>query len=243
MAFKPFHFFYFLKRIVWHWDTVRVEPFSFSLFLIQHGRLLVVNYHILGYEHMSATMLRRSASQPFQSGQRPLPRSVGNTPPLPIKHTLTSHYMPLQAYEDYHHHPQQQPPPLQQPHQVRLPSNSSAAMYSNRTEFVLTPRQAQQLQQSLVNRYATIGRNYHINASVNDHRTHHEAVIHHHQPWVNYIPIVTREQIREKSLKWITWLFHFTSTLIRNCKHWNCIADYNAFNGFLKVYGEAYLLT
>ena len=140
---------------------------------------------------MSATMLRRSASQPFQSGQRPLPRSVGNTPPLPIKHTLTSHYMPLQAYEDYHHHPQQPPPQLQQPHQVRLPSNSSAAMYSNRTEFVLTPRQAQQLQQSLVNRYATIGRNYHINASVNDHRTHHEAVIHHHQPWVNYIPIVT----------------------------------------------------
>ena len=202
LAFKPLHFFYFLKRIVWHWDTVRyctrVEPFSFSLLLIQHGRLLVVNYHILGYEHMSATMLRRSASQPFQSGQRPLPRSVGNTPPLPIKHTLTSHYMPLQAYEDYHHHPQQQPPPLQQPHQVRLPSNSSAAMYSNRTEFVLTPRQAQQLQQSLVNRYATIGRNYHINASVNDHRTHHEAVIHHHQPWVNYIPIVKREQIRGK---------------------------------------------
>merc|ERR1712018_454860 len=100
---------------------------------------------------MSATMLRRSASQPFQS-QRPLPRSVGNTPPLPIKHTLTSHYMPLQAYEDYHHPPTQPP----QPHQVRMPNSN--AVYSNRTGFILTPRQAQQLQQSLVNRYATIGR-------------------------------------------------------------------------------------
>ena len=211
--------------IFWRAKQNGSNPLVISLFLIQHGRLLVVNYHILGYEHMSATMLRRSASQPFQSGQRPLPRSVGNTPPLPIKHTLASHYMPLQAYEDYHgHHPQQTTPQLQQqPHQVRLPSNPNA-MYSNRTEFVLTPRQAHQLQQSLVNRYATIGRNYHINASVNDHRTHHEAnVIHHHQPWVNYIPInrlitiVTRKANYEKIFKIEHCLFHFTSTFIRNC--------------------------
>ena len=103
---------------------------------------------LLGYEHMSATMLRRSASQPFQS-QRPLPRSVGNTPPLPVKHNLTSHYMPLQAYEDYQQqHQQPQQPQHQQHHQMRLPPSNSVYNGSNiRPEFILTPRQAQQLQQ------------------------------------------------------------------------------------------------
>ena len=71
---------------------------------------------------------------------------------------------------------------------MRLSSNPAVyntGCTNNRTEFVLTPRQAQQLQQSLVNRYATIGRNYHINANVNDQRTH-QAVIHQQQTWVNY---------------------------------------------------------
>ena len=94
---------------------------------------------------MSATMLRRSASQPFQS-QRPLPRSVGNTPPLPVKHNLTSHYMPLQAYEDYQQ--QQQQSQQQQHHQMRQPPSNSVYNGTNvRPEFILTPRQAQQLQQ------------------------------------------------------------------------------------------------
>ena len=101
---------------------------------------------------MSATMLRRSASQPFQS-QRPLPRSVGNTPPLPVKHNLTSHYMPLQAYEDYqqqqqHQQPQQPQHQQHQHHQMRQPPSNSVYNGTNvRPEFILTPRQAQQLQQ------------------------------------------------------------------------------------------------
>ena len=47
-------------------------------------------------------------------------------------------------------------------------------------EFVLTPQQAQQIQQSLVNRYATIGRNYHLNANVSNTADQTRVDVHHH---------------------------------------------------------------
>jgi hypothetical protein len=133
------------------------------------------------YEQMTATMLRRSRSQQLQQP----PRSVGNTPPLPTKHMNICHYMPLQAYQNHARHlphqcdhdPQQQ---QQQQHQARLLRRSNPQLQQQpppqyqttaaaASEYVLTPRQAQQLQHSLVNRYATIGRNYHINANVSAH--------------------------------------------------------------------------
>lgn len=104
----------------------------------------------------------RNLSQNIQL--KPQTRSVGNTPPLPPRHTSTSNYMPLHAYVDY-------APRLlqQQPH---------SHVYQS-SELVLTPRQVQQLKQSLVNRYATIGRNYHINANLGHDQT--KADIHHQQ--------------------------------------------------------------
>ena len=132
-----------------------------------------------------ATMLRRSCSQQFRedivrSGPS---RSVGHTPPLPLKNV--HQYMPLQAYQDLmHHHPARQAsqpaPPIHNPliHYAPQPAPQP-------NEFVLTPKQAQQIQQSLVNRYATIGRNYHINANVSSDQTRVDVHHHHDQKSVS----------------------------------------------------------
>lgn len=124
------------------------------------------------YEQLTSTMLRRSRSQQLNQGQHQHPRSVGNTPPLPAKHVMNSHYMPLQAYcSDYRYY-----------HDANTAAPSGRLRRSNpqihyATELVLTPHQAQQIQQSLVNRYATIGRNYHIN--VGSDQTAVKADVHH----------------------------------------------------------------
>jgi hypothetical protein len=86
---------------------------------------------------------------------------------------MNSHYLPLQAYQDRYyasstnnngHH--------------RLRRSNPQIHYA--TELVLTPKQAQQIQQSLVNRYATIGRNYHINVGCD--QTAVKADVHHRPP-------------------------------------------------------------
>ena len=132
------------------------------------------------YEQLTSTMLRRSRSQQFQ-GKSSSSLSVGNTPPLTAKHVMNSHYMPLQAYQQH------------------VPAGVSSAAAGNgsgyrrpyhyqdtrrsnpqihyATELVLTPHQAQQIQQSLVNRYSTVGRNFHISVGC-DQQTAIKADIH-----------------------------------------------------------------
>ena len=109
------------------------------------------------YEQLTSTMLRRSRSQQQMQPPPTGPRSVGHTPPLPVKHNAAaSPYMPLAAY-DYQQ--------INRPgHQLRR----SNPQIHYATELVLTPQQAHQIQQSLVNRYATIGRNYHISVGTKE---------------------------------------------------------------------------
>ena len=123
------------------------------------------------YEQLTSTMLRRSRSQQLQ-GKTSSSLSVGNTPPLPAKHVMNSHYMPLQAY--------QQVPVGGGGHQRAChyqDTRRSNPQIHYATELVLTPHQAQQIQQSLVNRYATIGRNYHISVGC-DQQTAIKADVH-----------------------------------------------------------------
>ena len=124
------------------------------------------------YEQLTSTMLRRSRSQQLQ-GKVGSSLSVGNTPPLPAKHVMNSHYMPLQAYATsgsgsglLH----------QRPYHYQDTRRSNPQIHYA-TELVLTPHQAQQIQQSLVNRYATIGRNYHISVGC-DQQTAIKADVH-----------------------------------------------------------------
>ena len=129
-----------------------------------------------------ATMLRRSRSQQFREDVvRCGPsRSVGHTPPLPLKNV--HHYMPLQAYQDVMHHSLLQHPRQAQQAPIHNPQIHYAQQAPQANEFVLTPKQAQQIQQSLVNRYATIGRNYHINANVSSDQTRVDVHHHHQKP-------------------------------------------------------------
>ena len=132
------------------------------------------------YEQLTSTMLRRSRSQQFQ-GKSSSSLSVGNTPPLTAKHVMNSHYMPLQAY-------QQHVPAgvnsaaagngsgYRRPYHYQDTRRSNPQIHYA-TELVLTPHQAQQIQQSLVNRYSTVGRNFHISVGC-DQQTAIKADIH-----------------------------------------------------------------
>lgn len=73
--------------------------------------------------------------------------------------------MPLKAYRD---------------ESSRLRRSTPQIHYA--TELVLTPQQAHQIQQSLVNRYATIGRNYHINVGCDQTAVKADVHYRHQQP-------------------------------------------------------------
>ena len=147
-----------------------------------HGGQQCQSMEQQGCYQEASTMLRRSRSQQFREDVvRCGPsRSVGHTPPLPLKNV--HHYMPLQAYQDVMHHSllQQHPRQAAPIHNPQIHYAQQAPQTAN--EFVLTPKQAQQIQQSLVNRYATIGRNYHINANVSSDQTRVDVHHHHQKP-------------------------------------------------------------
>ena len=128
------------------------------------------------YEQLTSTMLRRSRSQQLSQGKTSSSLSVGNTPPLPAKHVMNSHYMPLQAYQQVPVGSGSGGVVSGRPYHYQDTRRSNPQIHYA-TELVLTPHQAQQIQQSLVNRYATIGRNYHISVGC-DQQTAIKADVH-----------------------------------------------------------------